>query len=395
MRTLSILLLSFLFIGFSLSTELVVDFEFKNVAPVCCATPDPVCGNGICESPREGCEGSRFPCRYDCDCGAFCGDMRCQDTESCSSCPIDCGKCSECGNDECEIDGIPPESCHSCDIDCGICIICGDEVCDPSEDCNLCGDDCGACPIGSVQGRVVDSVSGAPILGATVQLMINGKGYASLTTDKQGYFLYLAAPSPTATFKFSAPNYYDAYTTVDTPAGNLTRFVRGMSAFLQPRQWRFVLTWLEIPHDIDLTLFGPWDPNYYTNGVCNWETRIKNASLPWAGLSPADDIIMYGPESILLLEVPGNYPPLEIWLHNYSGDRIDPSEELRNSSVVIWAFNYLGQQGEWKLSPDAPLGSKWWHVLNLRSGAFLDTINQFYNTSAADCNYVYCPYTPQ
>jgi len=241
----------------------------------------------------------------------------------------------------------------------------------------------------------VDSVFGFPIAGATAQLMINGKGYATIKTDGQGYFVYFAAPSPTSTFKFTAPGYYDAYTTIEVPKGNLTRFVRGMSSLLQPKQWRFVLTWLEEPEDIDLTLFGPWDPNFYSNGVCNWETRIKNASLPWAGLSPADDVIQYGPESILLLEVPGNYPPLEIWVHNYSGDRIDPSQQFRNSTANIWAFNYLGQQGEWYLSKEAPLGSKWWHVLNLRSGAFIDTINEFYNSTAADCNYIYCPYTPQ
>eukprot|EP01099_Mayorella_cantabrigiensis_P001120 TRINITY_DN1464_c0_g1_i2.p1 TRINITY_DN1464_c0_g1~~TRINITY_DN1464_c0_g1_i2.p1 ORF type:complete len:421 (-),score=58.37 TRINITY_DN1464_c0_g1_i2:75-1262(-) len=381
--------------GLSGSTELVVDFEFQNLAPVCCGLPDPVCGDGVCESPREGCDEARFPCRYDCDCGDFCGDTVCQMSEDCSSCPNDCGVCSVCGNDNCEINGIPPESCHSCDLDCGICIICGDGECHPSEDCNSCGDDCGPCPIGTVQGRIVDSVFGFPLPGATAQLIINGKGYATLQTDRDGYFMYYAAPSPSCTFKFTYPGYYDAYTTLQTPPGNLTRFVRGMSPLLQPRQWRFILTWLEEPEDMDLTLFGPWDPNYYTNGVCNWETRIKNASLPWAGLSPADDVLSYGPESLLLLEVPGNYPPLEIWLHNYSGDRIDPSREFRNSTANIWAFNYLGQQGEWYLSADAPLGSKWWHILNLRSGAFIDTIDEFYNSTAADCNYVYCPYTPQ
>lgn len=390
-----IFFLLFLLFGLCKSSELIVDFEFENVAPVCCPLPDPICGDGFCESPREGCDDSRYPCRFDCDCGAFCGDLVCEESESCSSCPNDCGRCSECGNDVCETGGVPPESCYSCDIDCGICIVCGDGDCDGSEDCNSCSADCGACPSGMVQGRLLDSVTGAPLQGASAQLIMNGRAYSKLTTDADGYFMYLAAPSPTSTFKFSAAGYYDAYTTVNTPAGNLTRFVRGMSTFLEPKQWRFVLTWLETPHDIDLTLFGPWDPDYYSNGVCNWETRIKNESLPWAGLSPADDLISYGPESILLLEVAGNYPPLEIWVHNYSGDRVDPSIQFQNSSGCVWAFNYLGQRGEWQIPSDAPKNSTWWHVVNLRSGAFLDTFDEYYYGSSADCNYVYCPYSPQ
>jgi len=51
----------------------------------------------------------------------YCGDGKCQEAESCSTCPADCGQCSlqkpYCGDGVCQ----STESCSSCQIDCGQC----------------------------------------------------------------------------------------------------------------------------------------------------------------------------------------------------------------------------------------------------------------------------------
>ena len=73
---------------------------------------------------------------------AGCGDQVCDpNTETCSSCPADCGIC--CGNKVCEAP--LGETCQSCPADCGSC--CGNSVCDSSigETCFLCPLDCGQC----------------------------------------------------------------------------------------------------------------------------------------------------------------------------------------------------------------------------------------------------------
>jgi len=80
---------------------------------------------------------------------ASCGDGTCASSESCSSCPSDCGACSSpnatgCGNGVCGTD----ESCSSCPSDCGACgwlARCGDGVCGTNESCSSCPLDCGAC----------------------------------------------------------------------------------------------------------------------------------------------------------------------------------------------------------------------------------------------------------
>ncbi|GEM_PF-2303637 len=49
---------------------------------------------------------------------AVCGDLTCSPTESCISCPIDCGDCGEvCGDSKCRGE----ENCENCPEDCGTC----------------------------------------------------------------------------------------------------------------------------------------------------------------------------------------------------------------------------------------------------------------------------------
>jgi hypothetical protein len=82
------------------------------------------------------------------DCGlcevSTCGDLVCDDDESCDTCPADCGECVVCGDGVCD----PAESCSSCEEDCGECPIpeCGDLMCDEEESCAQCPQDCGECP---------------------------------------------------------------------------------------------------------------------------------------------------------------------------------------------------------------------------------------------------------
>jgi beta propeller repeat protein len=101
--------------------------------------PQPVCGDGTCNG-TESCSS----CPADCGvCPPACGDGTCNGTETCSSCPQDCGACPPvCGDGTCN----GAETCSSCSADCGECPVCGDGLCNGTEDCTTCLEDCGVCP---------------------------------------------------------------------------------------------------------------------------------------------------------------------------------------------------------------------------------------------------------
>ncbi|MBU1432434.1 hypothetical protein KKF91_17995, partial [Myxococcota bacterium] len=96
------------------------------------------CGDGRCD-PRQG----EDCARCEADCGACCGDGACEAArgEACDTCAEDCGDC--CGDGLCG--GPVRETCATCPQDCGDC--CGDGACAIDEDCLSCPDDC-RCPIG-------------------------------------------------------------------------------------------------------------------------------------------------------------------------------------------------------------------------------------------------------
>ena len=104
---------------------------------------------------------------------------KCVAGETCENCPVDCGKCSTCGDGVCNAS--QGETCFSCPVDCGLCPTCGNGVCDPTrparaaprtaasapvaatasaprrEDCASCPEDCGVC------AKCGDGVCTAPL----------------------------------------------------------------------------------------------------------------------------------------------------------------------------------------------------------------------------------------
>jgi hypothetical protein len=96
------------------------------------------CGDGKCDN-GETCNS----CPQDCGSCPLCPDGKCEASETCLSCPQDCGACATCGDGKC--DAMEGENCHTCPEDCGKCSTCGNGTCDPGENCFNCSEDCGVC----------------------------------------------------------------------------------------------------------------------------------------------------------------------------------------------------------------------------------------------------------
>lgn len=92
---------------------------------------------------------------------AFCGDLTCNGTEDCTSCPGDCGACGPvCGDLICN----GTEDCTSCPGDCGTCGSCGDATCDPiigEGACNCAADCTGSCTQVSSGQNLISAINNA------------------------------------------------------------------------------------------------------------------------------------------------------------------------------------------------------------------------------------------
>ena len=104
------------------------------------AGPAP-CGDGKCEA-SESCSSCPADCGF---CPKSCGDGTCSGDENCKNCSADCGNCPPgCGDGTCDK---TKENCQTCSADCGTCpALCGDKQCNGQETCSSCPVDCGACP---------------------------------------------------------------------------------------------------------------------------------------------------------------------------------------------------------------------------------------------------------
>ena len=141
------------------------------------------CGNNVLD-PSEACDGADLAgedcdslglgfsggtlacdgaCNFDtsgCTAPPTCPDGTCDATETCSSCPADCGGC--CGDAICDA-GVG-EDCVSCPADCTPCGSCGDpSICEPGESCPTCPECCGgSCGDGTCDVTAGESCGNCP-----------------------------------------------------------------------------------------------------------------------------------------------------------------------------------------------------------------------------------------
>jgi hypothetical protein len=142
---------------------------------------------------------------------ATCGDGTCSGTETCSSCPSDCGTCPtyQC-NDGIDNDGDglidypdDPGCTSSTDNDeyNEPAPACGDGTCNGSETCSTCPADCDVCPPTSSQYHEAESMSLVSPMTIGNDVNASGGQYISPTSGVNS-----TSPAPEATLSFNVPN---------------------------------------------------------------------------------------------------------------------------------------------------------------------------------------------
>ena len=205
-------------------------------------------------------------------------------------------------------------------------------------------------------GKVTDALTGEPIPEALVTVA----GFTDYT-DENGDYSITGIPSGTLNANFTATPTsgaaplavqftdlssegshtvtasHEGYVTysnsqVVIPDGGSLELAISLSPNLATGQMRFVLTWGELPTDLDSHLKTPEiEGNFYHV----YYSDPGSANSPPYALLDIDDITSYGPETTTIYELfSGEY---HYYIYNFSG-----SPEITTSGAVVQIFNDNG-----------------------------------------------------
>ncbi|MDB4892090.1 MAG: hypothetical protein JWL61_3945 [Gemmatimonadetes bacterium] len=224
---------------------------------------------------------------------------------------------------------------------------------------------------GGISGTVFDATTTRPVSGTvTLELRagINsttGTPLQTVTTTQSSY-AFANVSAGTYTIVAKAAGYADGTRTGISVGGSART---GQDVILAPvgvaGNVRIVLTWLQLPYDLDSHLTGPGTTGsrfhvfYGSPGNCS--------STPFACLD-VDDTDGNGPETVTITQqVPGTY---RYTVHNYSGS---PNIDVSGARVDVYINNALAR------SFSVPQGSgRYWTVFEL-DGTTITSINSIGN----------------
>lgn len=205
-----------------------------------------ICGDGI----DQNCDGA------DMVCPPKCGDGKCNGTETCATCPQDCGACAP---------------------------FCGDGKCNGTEDCTTCPGDCGACPTQcdtftfGVSARAVDIVFIVDQSGSmSTEIAMVKSNLNSFSTyingTKLDYHVIMLAKRGTSTYDICIPpplggaNCADGtrYKQVDQTVGStneLTLFqskITDIESFMRAKSLRQIVVITDDNSSLSASSFHTW-----------------------------------------------------------------------------------------------------------------------------------------
>lgn len=136
---------------------------------------------------------------------------------------------------------------------------------------------------------------------------------------------------------------------------------------------RFVLTWGEVPRDLDSHLTGPTPEGnrfhiFYANKDFNYDLSGGVSKL-YANLD-IDDVTSYGPETVTINAFSdGRY---DYYIHDYTNRNSTTSDYLRNSQAVVRVYNSNNELLRTFNVPTGGSASTIWHVfsVDVRNGEY-------------------------
>lgn len=206
--------------------------------------------------------------------------------------------------------------------------------------------------LGTVSGTVTNASTGEPLAGATVS--VSGPASRSTTTDASGNYAMTNLPFGTYMLSVDLSGYINLQRTIQHQSGVTVERV-SLSPLLAEGEYRVVLTWGEVPSDLDAHVWTTISEIVYHIYFGN----PGQPDVPPLIALDVDDTDSYGPETITIYDLQAD---CIFAVHNYSGEGgFDAALTESNARIEV----YRGAQRLQTFTVPTSGTGAWWHVFDL------------------------------
>lgn len=229
-----------------------------------------------------------------------------------------------------------------------------------------------------VTGYVLDALNGLPVEGAIIKFKQgwdNREGQytngllnteKTVISDDKGCY-YCILPIGLYTAEITKEGYYKGYTNIIASPGNNQQY-SVLTPIVKANEYRVVLTWGELPSDLDSHLMGTLKGTVIHVSYLGKEVYSNGsviASLDY------DDTTSYGPETITFT-IDDINDTVKYYVHDYSNGWNDNSYELSYSNAKVMVYG-----GDYTIKPkvyNIPVGKQGtiWNVFEIRNNEIID-----------------------
>jgi uncharacterized protein (TIGR03437 family) len=212
---------------------------------------------------------------------------------------------------------------------------------------------------GSVNGLVVNALTGAPFIGANLALQPQSNGkMRSITTGADGTYNFQVIAPGAYTLAASSPGFITTSQSASVAGGAATGAgIMALSTGLSSGQYRVVVVWKQAI-DLDAHLTGPAGVSRFHI----WWNGSTDLGTPVTATFDRDDTTGAGPETLSFTPSAGSY---RLSVHNYSGRDNSGNSDLAASGVTVYVFRGGDQVAVLK-APSG--GGTLWKVLEINDG---------------------------
>jgi hypothetical protein len=201
---------------------------------------------------------------------------------------------------------------------------------------------------GTVEGQVVNAVTGGPLGGVNICLADTDQ---CATSGSDGRYTFTNLPAATQRLRASLSGYVTLDQSVTVTRGAAATLNFALSPVLPAGEMRVVLTWGERPSDLDSHLWLPTATPYHVL----WTDRGRCDAFPHACLD-VDDTTSFGPETTTIRQRSNGTYVFAIYQYTTDGP-------LTASGARVQVYASSGLVAEYAV-PTAGDG-RWWHVFDM------------------------------